>query len=102
MVFSPKYPQNLFIKNSLTKKLSLKKRINTIKDISAEFISFATKKHEISITNRVDSLQYYLSKTTGINNPYGYVYIASLYDIVNMYNVIGDSLFDLNVRYKNI
>lgn len=95
---TPKYKKDF--KNALTKKLSLKKRINTIRDISAEFISFATKKHEISITNRVDSLQYDLSKTTGINNPYGYVYIASLYDIVNMYNVIGDSLFDLNVRYK--
>lgn len=95
---TPKYKKDF--KDALTKKLSLKTRISTIRDISAEFISFTRKKHEVGITNRVDSLHYDLNKTAGINNPSGYVYIASLYDIVNMYNVIGDSLFDLNVRYK--
>ena len=95
---TPKYKKDF--KDALTKKLSLKKRISTIRDITAEFISLIRKKHEIGITNRVDSLRYDLTKSTGINSPYGYVYIASLYDIVNMYNVIGDSLFDLNVRYK--
>ena len=95
---TPKYKKDF--KDALTKKLSLKKRIITIKDISAEFISQTRKKHEVSITNRVDALHYNLNKTTGESYPSGYVYIASLCDIVNLYNSIGDSLFDLNVRYK--
>ena len=39
---TPRYKKEF--KNALTKKLSLKKRINTIKDISAEFISNSRKK----------------------------------------------------------
>ncbi len=87
-------------KISLSKKLSLGKNIKTIKDISAEFIGVTKGKHEIEITSRIDSLQYRFDNTPDNENAKGYVYIASLFDIVNMYNSVGDSLFDLNVRYK--
>lgn len=87
-------------KIELSKKLSLGKNIKTIKDISAEFIGNATGKHEIGITSRIDSLQYSLDNSSTNESATGYVYIASLLDIINMYNSVGDSLFDLNVRYK--
>ena len=87
-------------KIALSKKLSLEKNIKTIKDISAEFIGVTTRKYEIGITSRIDSLQYSLENTSSNENATGHVYIASLLDIVNMYNFVGDSLFDLNVRYK--
>lgn len=87
-------------KIALSKKLSFEKNIKTIKDISAEFIGVTTGKYEIGITSRIDSLQYSLDNSTTKENATGYVYIASLFDIVNMYNSVGDSLFDLNVRYK--
>ena len=87
-------------KIALSKKLSLGKNIKTIKDISAEFIGATKGKYEIEITSRIDSLQYSFDNTPDNESANGYVYIASLFDIVNMYNSVGDSLFDLNVRYK--
>lgn len=52
-------------------------------------------KYPISITKRTDSIMN--------DNPEvvaGYIFTAKLFDIVNIYNTIGDSLFDYNVRYK--
>ncbi len=96
----PQYKKEFKI--ALTKKLSLNKPINTIYDISSEFVGTSRKKHVIEIKNRVDSLHYNLLGETEENAsvPRGDVYIASLYDIVNMYSLIGDTLFDLNVRYQ--
>lgn len=91
------------IKDLLTKKYSLKNRISTIEDISAEFVGEYKKKHVVSISNRVDSLSYQIfqnkDETDGCNVR-GNVYIASLQDIVNIYNAVGDTLFDYNVRYS--
>lgn len=96
---SPQFKKEF--KLALSVKHSLKKRIKTIKDISAEFIGTTTKKHEIEITSRIDSLEYNLDNIeNNKDTPSGQVYIASLFDIVNMYNCVGDSLFDFNVRYK--
>lgn len=96
----PKYKK--LLKDNLTKKLLLNKRISTIEDISAEFISDSNKKYTVTISNRVDSLSYELNQEDNKGDQdyaLGYVYIASLRDVVDMYNTIGDALFDLNVRY---
>ncbi len=71
-------------------------KIRYTKDISAEFICSQPQKFEICIGNRVDKLTQELPT----ENVFGDVYIVPLVDIVKIYDKIGDSLFDLNVRYS--
>ena len=70
-----------------------------ITEVSVEFVSGYNKEFEISISNRVDKLLYQLPDKSK-EKALGHVYVASLADIVNLYDKIGDSLFDLNVRYS--
>ena len=96
-VSEPKYIKSF--KVSLSKKLGLKGIIKTISDISVEFVSEYNKAFDITISNRVDRLLYDLKEEDKIT-AIGHVYVASLADLVDMYDKIGDSLFDLNVRYS--
>lgn len=70
-----------------------KKKINFTFSVSF-FNSSPKNKYEILISNRVDSVT---NECKGLGK--GYVFSANLYSLVSMYNDIGDSLFDKNVRY---
>lgn len=72
-----------------------RKNIKLSKMIIQFFNDNNEKNYFISITKRVDSISIPSSKDIE-----GYVFTAKLYDIVNLYNSMGDSLFDYNVRYR--
>lgn len=93
---TPEYQKDL--KSAIKNKFKITGNLKFIDSITSEFIKGTKNKFEVSINNRVDRLTYELSgsdKKTAV----GQVYIASLKNIVEMYNNIGDSIFDLNVRY---
>lgn len=96
-VSDPKYIKTFNL--CISEKLKITGIPKFITEVSVEFVSGYNKEFEISISNRVDKLLYQLpdkSKAKAL----GHVYVASLADIVNLYDKIGDSLFDLNVRYS--
>lgn len=83
-----------YVKTQTTKK-SERGKINA-SQIYVNFLNEnANKKYYIRITKRVDSI---FNEETEFAE--GYVFTAKLFDIVELYNSIGDSLFDYNVRYK--
>lgn len=83
----------------ISEKLKIKSIAKCITEVSVDFVSGYNKEFEISISNRVDRLSYQMPDKSE-EKALGHVYVASLADIVNLYDKIGDSLFDLNVRYS--
>lgn len=71
-------------------------------DIKVNFISNKEKKNfSIGIDSRIRSLETYkeIKGDSNIIKVNGYVLNANLYDIVNIYNDLGNELFRKNVRY---
>ena len=56
-------------------------------------------KHYISIDSRLNSLILKSDEKKGLYTE-GQVFVAKLYDLVKLYNDVGDSLFEKNVRYS--
>lgn len=88
-------------------RISIRKDIkNTIKDskarknflassINCRFCNQNNKdKFIVNIGNRIDCLQNNMD-----NVAKGYIFSADLFDLVNIYNLVGDALFNCNVRY---
>lgn len=111
--FSYKYhihfiADNMKLKNELEdyqkiaeikKELKIKNKSNkgniTATTFESSFYNSEQKEYSISISKRSDSIR--LEELNGFN---GYLFTAKLKDIVELYNSIGDSLFDYNVRYR--
>lgn len=78
------------------------KTIIAVTEIKNETIFFNTDKNDckINIESRIKSLEK--DRIIKINEEEikitGYVFTANLYDIVEMYNKLGDELFDSNIR----
>lgn len=84
------------IKTKLKEKNSRNKVNITRSEFECAFYNpNSHKNYIIGIKQRSDSLQNFNPK--GVK---GYIFTAKLKDIVELYNQIGDSLFDYNVRYK--
>lgn len=93
--------KELKLKNEIKKKIE---GIHSVSDIRYEIILFNTKdiiNFDISIESRIRSLEN--CKTMVLNGESlsieGYVFTASLFDIVNIYNQLGDELFTNNIRF---
>lgn len=100
---------NMKIKNEIESNISnLYKKIKETKSTKSEkgkinaskiYVTFynenANKNYYIRITKKADSI---FNEETDFAE--GYVFTAKLFDIVEIYNSIGDSIFDYNVRYK--
>lgn len=69
--------------------------INSLTFDAVFFNPKAENEYAITISNRADSIW---NETT--DNTYGYIFTAKLKDLVEMYNSVGDALFDENVRYR--
>ena len=78
-----------------TLKLKLKNLIVTMMFISDKII----KSFSVEIESRIKSMEMPWNDSAE-NSTSGYVFTAKLYDIVNIYNSIGDVLFENNVRYE--
>lgn len=78
-----------------TPKLKLKNLIVTMMFISDKII----KSFSVEIESRIKSMEMPWNDSAE-NSTSGYVFTAKLYDIVNIYNSIGDVLFENNVRYE--
>lgn len=70
-----------------------KSKVNITFSVSF-FNSSPKNKYEVLISNRVDSVTNECKEVGK-----GSIFSANLYSLVSMYNDIGDSLFDRNVRY---
>ena len=55
--------------------------------------------HYISIDTRLNSMMFFGNNSNSVH-PEGHLFIAKLYDLVALYNVMGDLLFEKNVRYS--
>ena len=85
--------------SEIKKELKIKNKSNkgniTATTFESSFYNSASKEYSISISKRSDSIR--VEELNGFN---GYLFTAKLKDIVELYNSIGDSLFDYNVRYR--
>lgn len=70
-----------------------KKKINLMFSVSF-YNAFPKNRYNVLISNRVDSV---INDCREIGK--GYIFSANLYSLVSIYNDIGDTLFDKNVRY---
>lgn len=74
--------------------------IQDVQNDSKEFdIQIDSRLSSISMPLEDDKNKFYNSESIS-SKVSSYVFTANLYDIANMYNYIGDALFDKNVRYK--
>lgn len=79
---------------NLTKNSNLK-----LSDIEYKAI-FISSKEELNFELKIDSRIRSLEMPTPTQSSFkGYVFSASLFDIVEIYNSLGNELFDKNVRY---
>ncbi len=82
--------------NEFNRKYSRKLKQEKI-ELDIFFISeVSSRKFDITIESRIKSIEMPWNE----ENTSGYVFSAKLYDIVEIYNTIGDKLFENNVRYE--
>ena len=80
-------------KNSI--ELGMKRKNFIDSSIGCRFCNQSEeRKFNIHIGSRADCLENFMDEGAA-----GYIFTADLYDIVSIYNSIGDALFDCNVRY---
>ncbi len=113
----------IFIVNQLSTKLTIDSKINTngfkkkillqlqstlnstplkMSDIEYKTIFISNQEQhdfEIRIKSRIRSLEITNSPLSESASFSGHVFSANLFDIVEIYNILGNELFDKNVRY---
>lgn len=94
------------IRNLIKKEFECKSVTRVIYQIIQD-VQNVSKEFDVRIDSRLSSItvpfgnNFHDHNSKSISSKVSsYVFTANLYDIANMYNYIGDALFDQNVRYK--
>lgn len=93
--------KDLKVRKAIINKIS---GVESVKELQYEIILFNSKENnsfEIKIDSRIRSLENFRTVKDNDNelSISGYVFTASLYDITQIYNLLGNELFKSNIRF---